>query len=96
MGGSDLDALCQAFLSDNRQNQHFSAVVQINLVAGFQLHAPHVGLEALFFSLADALGNTFPLGLPGVDECLVGAAVGLHSFPLLGGHTVIAVFLLGQ
>ena len=94
VGGGDVDALGQALLADDSQHQHLAPVVHVHLVSRLEAHAPLVGPEALGLGQPDPLLDAFPLGLAGVQVCLVVLAVGVHGLPLPGGQTVIAVLPL--
>ena len=96
VGRRDLRALRQGLLTDDRQQQHLAPVVLVHPVPGLQLHPPMVGAEPLLLRQTDALADALPLGLAGVQKCLIALAVAVHRLPLLGGHPVIAVLLFGE
>ena len=80
--------------ADGRQNDRLAAVVEVDLVAGFELHA---GLErhiALLFQLGNEELHRLALGLAGVHEVHVIAAETLAVLFILGAHALCCVSAL--
>ena len=78
LGGGNADALFGALLADDGQHDPLAPVVDIDLLAGGQVHAGHIGHKALGLGQRNGRIHTVPLGLAIVQEGHVGLAVGLH------------------
>ena len=94
MGAGDHAALRQAFFADNGQHQGLAPVVAVDLHAGFQLHAGHIGHKALALSDGNGVCHGLPLGAGAVQIVHIRPGVVLHRDALLGADQVIAVLLL--
>ena len=67
-------------LPDDSEHDALAAVIEVDLVAGAQLHTRFVGLEALLFRQLDAVLHAKALGLAVVEELLVVLAIGSIAF----------------
>ena len=91
MRRADVCAVAQVFAADDGEHDALAAVVEVDLVAGAQLHARFIGLEALLLRELNAVLHAEALGLAVVKEPLVVLAVGLHRLFVLGAQAVVAV-----
>ena len=87
---ADVRAVAQVLAADDSEHDALAAVIEVDLVAGAQLHTRFVGLEALLFRQLDAVLHAKALGLAVVEELLV-LAIGLHRFFILCAQAVIAI-----
>ena len=91
MRRADVRTVAQVFAADDGEHDALAAVIEVDLVAGAQLHTRFVGLEALLFRQLDAVLHAKALGLAVVEELLVVLAIGLHRFFILCAQTIVAV-----
>ena len=83
MGSADIGALCQRFRTHNGNQEALAPVVQIDLIAGFYLHAGHRGPKAPCLCLPGGPGGGFPLRLAGIHKSGIALAVVFHFLTLL-------------
>ena len=96
VGRRQLNALVQGLFPDVGQHDGLAPVADVDLVPGFQEHAPAVGPVARLLRQADGLRRAEALGLAGVQKALVPGAVVLHGRPAGGVEDVVAVLLCGE
>ena len=87
-------ALFEALFADNGQHERLAAIIAVDLIAGFELHAVGILDKALFLSKLDGELYGLALGTRLVEKGHIGAAVVLHINALLCSHGVVSVFLL--
>ena len=91
MRGADVCAVAQILRADDGEHDALAAVVDIDPVAGSQLHALLVRLEAARLGKLDAVIDAKALRLAAVEKPFVIFAVCVHRLLLFGAETVIAV-----
>ena len=94
MGTGNDRALAEGLLADHGQHQGLAPVVLVDLVAGLERHAGHIGHKALGLRQSNGVADRLPLGAGPVQEGHIGPAVVLQGEALLGVDPVIAVLLL--
>ena len=92
VGGSNVRAGRQRQRADDGQHDSLAPVVEVDLVAGLQLHAAFVLDKAALLGELHGRKYAFALGLGRVEECLVIFTVGVH-LGLFGGCEPIKAVL---
>ena len=75
-----IDTLLQAFGAHNSKHDGFAAIIKVNLVTCFQLHAGFIFFKTFSFCQLNAVINAETLCLAMVQEILVTFAVSIHLF----------------